>query len=149
MLAGDQPYEGHDPAIVLLLLLAGAIATPWLFICGVRLALRARAVRSTTAAIRAVATLAGGATVCMYTWGVLHLLFFDDADQAAACNAVVGKGRLTGYAPSFAPLHFGCRSNDGRTVEAVIPSYLNPSVIMLASCAVALTVIAVIRAKED
>ncbi|MFI0937504.1 hypothetical protein [Streptomyces sp. NPDC021020] len=147
MLSGDQPYDGHDPATVLLLLLAGAVATPWLLARGIRLALRARSIRSATA-IRSAATLAGCATVGMYTWGVLHLLFFDDADRATACNAAVGKGHLTGYEPSFIPLHFGCRSNDGRTMEAVIPSYLNSSVITLAACAVALTTVAVIARRR-
>lgn len=75
----------------------------------------------------------------MYIWGVLHLLFFDDWHQAEACNAAVGAGHLTGYAPSFIPLRFGCLTDDGRTVEVAIPPYVNPAAALLGACAVAVT----------
>ncbi|GCB46310.1 hypothetical protein [Streptomyces sp. NL15-2K] len=149
MLSGDQPYAGHDPTAVLLLSLAGLIATPWLTLYGIRLLIRARTTRTTAATVKPAAFLAWAATVGMYTWGILHLFFFDDPDQARACNEAIGTSHLTGYAPSFIPLHFGCRTSDGHVVEAVIPSYLNPAVSVLGICAVALTGFVIARRKEE
>ncbi|PAZ11695.1 hypothetical protein CLM62_34400 [Streptomyces sp. SA15] len=147
---GDAPYAGHDSVATLLLLLVGIIATPWLAVYGVRLLIRARAARTTAATCKSAAALAWAAMVGMYTWGLLHLLFFDDQAQAQACNAAIGmRQQLTGYAPSFIPLRFGCRTSDGHTVEAVIPSYVNPAVAVLGICAVALTGFVIARRKEE
>ncbi|WP_432189520.1 hypothetical protein [Streptomyces sp. Tue6028] len=150
-MSGDQPYAGHDGTVVLLLTLAGLVATPWLLVRGVRLLVRARAARTATAALRSAAALAWAAAIGMYTWGVLHLVLFDDQDRSRACNTAVGDRRLTGYDPSFFPLHFGCRTGDGHTVEAVIPSYINPAVTVLGVCALALTLagFATARRKEE
>jgi len=134
---GDQPYAGHDGTAVLLLILLGLGATTWLTVRGIRLLVRARGAGPAVAA-----TLAGAAAVGAYTWGLLHLFFFDDVDQAQACRTALGGRQLTGYAPSFVPLRFGCRTGDGHTVEAVIPSYVNPAVAVLGVCAVALTLVA-------
>ncbi|WP_406331685.1 hypothetical protein [Streptomyces sp. NBC_00203] len=145
MMSGDQPYAGHDGTAVLLLTLIGLVATPWLTVYGIRLVFRARKAAkagkpgTTRAALKSAAVLAWAAMAGMYTWGVLHLVFFDDPDQAQACRTAIGTRRLTGYEPSFIPLHFGCRTSDGHTVEAVIPSYINPAVAVLGVAAVALT----------
>ncbi|MFB7663559.1 hypothetical protein ACFC1R_06345 [Kitasatospora sp. NPDC056138] len=96
---------------------------------------------------KAVAGLAWAAVAGMYTWGLLHLFFLDDQGRAQACAAAVGTGHLTGYVPSFMPLHFGCRTGDGRTVEAVIPSYLNPVLALLVVCAAVLTGFAIAHRK--
>ncbi|MFF4347443.1 hypothetical protein [Streptomyces sp. NPDC001530] len=138
-MSGDQPYAGHDGTAVLLLTLVGLVATPWLVVYGVRLLFRARTAGTTVAAVKSAAVLAWAGMVGMYTWGVLHLVFYDDTDQSQACNKAVGTGHLTGYDPSYIPLHFGCRTSDGRTVEAVIPSYINPAVAVWGVCALALT----------
>lgn len=148
MLSGDQPYAGHDPTAVLLLSLAGAIATPWLALYGVRLLFRAKTARTTAAAFKSAAALAWAAMVGMYTWGILHLLFLDDQNKALECTAAVGK-HFTGYAASFIPLQFGCRTGDGHTVEAVIPSYINLAAAVLMVCAVALTGFAIAKRKEE
>jgi len=139
MMSGDQPYAGHDGTAVLLLTLAGLVATPWLTVYGIRLVFRAKKAATARAALKSAAVLAWAAMAGMYTWGVLHLVYFDDPDQAQACHTAIGTRRLTGYEPSFIPLHFGCRTSDGHTVEAVIPSYINPAVAVLGVAAVALT----------
>ncbi|WP_406219879.1 hypothetical protein [Streptomyces canus] len=148
-MSGDAPFEGHNPAVVLLLILLGVIATVWLTVRGIRLLVRARTARTTRASLTAAATLAWAALIGMYTWGVLHLFLFDDTDQSQACNKAVGTRQLTGYEPSFIPLSFGCRTGDGDVVEAdVIPSYVNPASAVLAVCAVTLTGFTRVQAKE-
>ncbi|WP_369248034.1 hypothetical protein [Streptomyces sp. R41] len=147
-MSGDQPYAGHDGTAVLLLTLIGLVATPWLVVHGVRLLFRARAAGTTVAAVKSAAALAWAGAAGMYTWGVLHLVFFDDADQSQACDTAVGTRQLTGYEPSFIPLHFGCRTSDGHTYEAVIPSYVNPATAVFLVCAVALTGFVIAQRKE-
>ncbi|WP_211343282.1 hypothetical protein [Actinomadura pelletieri] len=134
---------------MLLLILAGTPATIWLVLYGVRLLVRASRLRTATATLKAGAVLAWAATIGIYTWAVLPLLFFDDPDQSKACNEAVGAKRLAGYEPSFVPLRFGCRTGDGHTVEAIIPSYVNLSVTVLGLCAVVLTGLLLFQHKED
>jgi hypothetical protein len=148
--SGDAPFQGHNSVLVLLLILLGVIATPWLTARGIRLLVRARTARTRRAWSGAAATLAWAALIGMYTWGVLHLFFFDDTDQSRACNESVGTRQLTGYEPSFIPLRFGCRTGDGDVVEAeVIPSYVNPATAVLAACAVTLSGFTRLQAKEE
>ncbi|MET7387185.1 hypothetical protein ABZT50_18160 [Streptomyces sp. NPDC005505] len=151
MMSGDQPYAGHNSVAVLLLTLAGLVATPWLVVHGIRLLLPARRARTDRTALKATRSLVWAAAAGMYTWGLLHLFFFDDADRSQACDTAIGSRRLTGYEPSFIPLHFGCRTSDGHTFEAVVPSYINPAVAVLGAGAVALTLaaIALARRKEE
>ncbi|MFI0821544.1 hypothetical protein ACH4TX_39220 [Streptomyces sp. NPDC021098] len=148
-MSGTEPYAGHDPIAVLLLSLVGVTATLWLAVRGIRLLAGVRTPMSMGARIKALATMAWAAAVGMYTWGVLHLFFLDETGQSQACNAAIGTERLTGYAPSFIPLRFGCRTSEGHTVEAVIPSYINAAAALLGVCAVTLTVFAIAQLKEE
>lgn len=146
-MSGDEPYAGHDGALLLMLLLAGVITVLCLTVHGIKCLMRARAQKGTFL-IRSAAVFAWDATVGMYTLGLLHLFFLDEYAQSQACNEAVGD-KLSGYAPSFIPLHFGCRTSDGRVVEAVIPSYINPAVAVLGVCSLLLTGLAIAHHKKD
>ncbi|MFE5603399.1 hypothetical protein ACFQ8O_29935 [Streptomyces coelicoflavus] len=144
-MSGDQPYAEHEGAVLLLLLLAGLVAVVWLTVRAVTGLVRGR--RNGTTLLGPAAVLAWDAAVGMYTWGLLHLFFFDDHTQAKACAEAV-EGRVTGYEPTFVPLHFGCRTGDGRVTEAVVPSYLNPATLLLGICALVLTGFLVARHRS-
>ncbi|MBB1256068.1 hypothetical protein [Streptomyces alkaliterrae] len=147
MLATD-PYTAHDPATLLVLLLLGVVTAPALAGYAISTLARARVIRAPAAALRSAAATAWSMAVALYTWGVLHLVLLDGRAQADACRAAVGE-RLTEYVPSFLPLRFGCRTGDGSTVEAVIPSYLNPALAVLAVCALVLTCLAIAESGEE
>ncbi|MEV7779927.1 hypothetical protein [Kitasatospora sp. NPDC088351] len=147
-MSGDQPYEGHDGIALLLLTLAGVIATPGLFVYGVRVLIRARRAGTRAAALAPAAVLTWAGVAGMYTWGLLHLFMSDDYGDSRACTAAAGTGRVVGYDPSFVPLEFGCRIDDGRTAGVIVPGYVNPVLAVLAVCAVALTVRAITRRQE-
>ncbi|MFC8097567.1 hypothetical protein [Streptomyces sp. NPDC057363] len=148
--SGDEPYAEHDGAVLLLLLLAGLVAVLWLTLRGITGLVRAgRTGPDGQALLAPAAALTWGATAGMYTWGLLHLFLFDDHAQAQACHRVLGGGEVSGYVPTFLPLHFGCRAGDGRVVEAVIPSYLNPAVALLGIAALTLTGFAVTRRARE
>ncbi|MFD9463587.1 hypothetical protein [Streptomyces sp. NPDC060027] len=148
-MSGDEPYAGHNPLAVLLLAAAGLGATPWLLAHGVRLLFRAGAARTAGAALAAATALTWAAAVGMYTWGVLHLVFLDESSQSQACAKAVGTRQIAAYEPSFVPLRFDCRTSDGHTFEAVVPSYLNPSVAVLGVGAAAFTCAGFARARSD
>ncbi|MER7046899.1 hypothetical protein [Streptomyces jumonjinensis] len=143
---GDAPYEGHNPVLVILLILIGIIATPWLAIRAVVLLVRAGIKRTTHALLKGAAALAWAGAIGIYTWGVLHLFFLDESGQAEACREALGPGRsmlLDGYEPSFIPLRFGCHIEGGQTYEAAIPGYVNPATGVFTVTAAALTGFAV------
>ncbi|WP_433326140.1 hypothetical protein [Spirillospora sp. CA-294931] len=134
---------------MLLLLLAGAPTTVGLLLYGVRVLVRVCTARQGRDAVKAAAVLAWTAAIGMYTWGLLHLLFLDDAARAQECQAAVGAGNLAGYAPSFVPLHFGCRSDDGHVVQIAVPPYVNLSVAMFGVFALVLTGYLLVCRKEE
>lgn len=148
-MSGDEPYAAHDPAALLLLSLAGIIAVLWLAVYGVRLLVRARTPRTARTSVKATAAFGWAAAAGVYTWGLLRLFFFDETDQSRACNAAIGSERLTGYVPTFIPLHFGCRTSSGHVVEVFIPAYINPAVTVLSVCAVLLTGFAIAQRQEE
>ncbi|KUO21857.1 hypothetical protein [Streptomyces dysideae] len=147
-MSGDEPYAGHNPVAVLLLALAGLIATPGLAIYAVVTLIRAAAKQTLGSLLKGAAVLAWVVTIGMYTWGVLHLLLLDESAQAAACTQVLGGPEkrsevvIDRYETSFIPLHFGCHVKGGRTYEAAVPGYVNPVAGMSAVTAVALTAFA-------
>ncbi|WP_282795734.1 hypothetical protein [Streptomyces sp. CC224B] len=159
---GAEPYAGHDGAAVLLLVGSGLVIVPALVVYAIRQLVRARtqspprsqsqsqtqSAYMKSAYVRSAAGWAWAAAAGVYTWGVLHLFLLDDAAQSRACAKATGTARFTGYEPSYIPLHFGCRTRDGRTVEAVIPAYVNPSALFLTVCAVVLTGFAIAHSRE-
>ncbi|MFJ7767388.1 hypothetical protein ACIQ1J_02855 [Streptomyces sp. NPDC097107] len=144
-MSGDEPYTEHVGAILVLLILAGLITVVWLTVRVITGLVRSR--RNGATLLGPAAVLAWDAAVGMYTWGLLHLLFFDDHAQAQACEKAV-EGKVAGYEPTFVPLHFGCRAGDGRVVEAVIPSYVNPATVLLGICALVLTWLVIAHHKK-
>ncbi|WP_329053204.1 hypothetical protein OG873_27765 [Streptomyces violaceus] len=146
-MSGDEPYAAHDGALLLVLLLVCVITVLPLTVHGIKRLIRAGR-RKETFTARSAAVLSWDATIAMYTWGLLHLFLLDDYARSQACRDSVGD-KLSGYAPSFLPLHFGCRTSDGRVVEAVIPSYINPAVAVLGVCSLVLTGLAIAHHKKD
>ncbi|MEE1751543.1 hypothetical protein [Streptomyces sp. SP18CS02] len=140
-MSGD-PYDGHNPLLVILLALAGIVVTPWLTLRAVVLLSRGAAARAVHTAVRGAVALVWAGAVGMYGWGVLHLVLLDESNQALACREVLGPERsplLDRYEPSFVPLRFGCHVRGGQTYEAAVPGYVNPVAGALGVAAVALT----------
>lgn len=141
-MSGDAPYESHNPVLLLLLLLTGVIATPWLAVRAGLLLARTGARRTRRTLLKGAVALAWAGMIGMYTWGLLHLFFLDESNQAKACQETLGPEKiknLNGYESSFVPLRFGCRTESGRTYEAAIPGYVNPVTGLLGVTSIVLT----------
>ncbi|MTE19443.1 hypothetical protein F0L17_09945 [Streptomyces sp. TRM43335] len=150
----SEPYQPHNSLVVLLLVMVGVVGTPTLALrglwIGVTLLVRAGRVPAAvtwTAAVKSVALLVWAGAAGVYTWGVLYLAFTDDYGQSLECDAVAGEGRVVDYEPSFVPLRFGCRLDDGRTVDVIVPDHVNAWAFPLAGCALVLTLI--VRARDN
>lgn len=156
MMSASEPFAEHNPLAVLVLSLAGLLATPGLVLyglgTGIMLLVRAGKVAAAvtwTAALKSAALLVWAGAVGLYTWGVLHLVITDDYGKSQECGAVAGASSLVGYDPSFVPLRFGCRMDDGRTVDVIVPDYVNSWVPLLTLCAATLTMIVRARNKRS
>lgn len=154
MWSSSEPYQPHNSLVVLLLIAAGVVGTPTLALrglwIGAMLLVRAGRVPAAvtwTAAVKSAALLVWAGAVGMYTWGVLYLVFTDDYGQSLECDAVAGERRVVDYEPSFVPLRFGCRLDDGRTIDVIVPDYVNAWAFPLAGCALALTLL--VRARKN
>ncbi|MFE2438832.1 hypothetical protein [Streptomyces sp. NPDC059409] len=90
--------------------------------------------RATPARMWRDVSLAGfAASIALYLWGLLHVLFLEDQEQAEECERQRPDGApvLVGRRGDFIPLRLVCELSDGRDYSVVIPDYINPSLTML------------------
>lgn len=141
----NDPYALPNPVVLSSILLFGVIVVPLLtgyaLVTWVRCASRPPRVPGL---LRGAAALATGAAIGVYWWGALHM-FRDETATEEACNAAVGPdlaGDVDRYETAFIPLRFGCHVDGSGTYDAMVPGYVNPSVLVLAVLAVVLVVLA-------
>lgn len=137
-----DPYAGHNPLVLLVVLLLALAAAVVLAVFGCTTLAR-DGVRGAgpLRALRACAGLAGAGAACLYAWGVLHLLTLDETRRDLACKEAVGPAHvleIDSYRPTYIPLGLGCHVESGTTYSTGVPGYLNPTVGALALTAVAL-----------
>ncbi|MFI7276114.1 hypothetical protein [Streptomyces sp. NPDC049879] len=145
-MSADEPFIRHEGAYVLLLFLTGLGVLAWLTVAGIRRLFRA--LRRRESPLPAAALLAWGATVAVYTWGLILLIMEDDYAESMACHEAVGHN-LSAYEPTYLPLRFGCVTDDGDVVQVIIPGWLNPSGALLTLCAAVLTAVHIAQRRQD
>lgn len=151
MLPSD-PYEGHNSAVVTAIMLAGAPALIGLVAYTTASLARFRRVKPTPAAVlRACSLLLVTAAFAVYLWGCSHLFLLEDEDRARACLEVLGREnarRVDRYIADFVPLRFACHLPDGRSYNALVPEYINPSIAVLLSLALACGIMSVLLNRK-
>ncbi|MGW4229231.1 hypothetical protein ACWEF9_08065 [Streptomyces sp. NPDC004980] len=134
MITASDPWQGHDFATLFTVLLAGVPALLGLavYLCS-RLSRRARRSRTPPAVWRDLSLAAAGATLALYLWGCLHVLFVEDQEQAQECerNRPEGIPGLVGRRGDFVPLRLVCEVSDGRDFAVLVPGYVNPALAVL------------------
>ncbi|WP_328871578.1 hypothetical protein OHT76_16440 [Streptomyces sp. NBC_00287] len=137
-----DPYAGHSPLVLLLVLLLGLATAAVLAVYGCTTAARHGVGRAgTLVLLRSGGALAGAAAACLYAWGVVHLLMLDETARDLGCKEAVGPAHvleIDSYRPTYIPLSLGCHVRSGTTYSTGVPGYLNPTVGALAFTAVAL-----------
>ncbi|MFD4032481.1 hypothetical protein ACFWVP_18655 [Streptomyces sp. NPDC058637] len=147
MITASDPWQGHDFATLFTVLLAGAPALLGLaaYLCS-RLSRRARRSRTSLAVAvwRDLSLAAAGATLALYLWGCLHVLFVEDQELAQECerNRPEGAPEMVGRRGDFVPLRLVCEVSDGRDFTVLIPGYVNPALAVLLSLALVCGVVA-------
>ncbi|THA73271.1 hypothetical protein E6R60_25325 [Streptomyces sp. A0642] len=147
MAMASDPWQGHDFAILLPVLVAGALTGLGIlaFLCS-RLTARARGRRTTQAVWRDASLTATGLALGLYLWGCLHVLFLEDQEQAEQCelHRPEGTPALVGRRGDFIPLRLVCEASDGHDYSVVIPHYVNPSIAVLLLLALACGTVSVL-----
>ncbi|KES06373.1 hypothetical protein BU52_15005 [Streptomyces toyocaensis] len=134
MVTASDPWQGHDVTALFTVLLTGTAVLVGLtaYLCS-RLTRQARR-RSTAATVwRDVSLAAVAAGLALYLWGLLHLLFLGDQEQAHVCERErpPGTPALVGRRGDFLPLRLVCEASDGRDYSVVVPGYINPTLTVL------------------
>ncbi|MDT0403842.1 hypothetical protein [Streptomyces edwardsiae] len=137
-----DPYAGHNPLVLLLVLLVGLAVAAALAVYGCTTLARHGVRRAgPLVVLRSCAALAGAGAACLYVWGALHLLTLDETRRDLACKEAVGPAHvmeIDSYRPTYIPLGLGCHVRSGTTYSTGVPGYLNPAAGALAFTAVAL-----------
>ncbi|WNF27450.1 hypothetical protein RI138_11720 [Streptomyces sp. C11-1] len=102
------------------------------YLCS-RLARRTRPRYTSVRAGRDVALAAIAAGIALYLWGLLHVLFLEDQEQAQECERQRPEGvpSLVGRRGDFLPLRLVCEASNGRDYSVLIPEYINPTIAVL------------------
>lgn len=129
MVLASDPWRGHDPGALLTTVFVGvvALASLTVYLCS-RFAQRARRSYTPDRAGRDVALASVAAGIAVYLWGLLHILFIEDQEQAETCERQRPDGvpALVGRRGDFIPLRLVCVASNGRDYSVLIPEYVNP-----------------------
>ncbi|WP_405830549.1 MULTISPECIES: hypothetical protein [unclassified Streptomyces] len=152
LVAASGPVSGHDPGVLLLVILFCFAA---LAVCGVYLMVTTtrRGGRADTVwgQWRDVALLCACGALAFYLWGCLHLLFLDETRQFDACLEAGGPAkaaRVDAFQGDFVPLRLLCHIDKGGSYSAGVPGYVNPVVAVLTLGAAATGAVATAKRTE-
>ncbi|WKK22809.1 hypothetical protein QZH56_29265 [Streptomyces olivoreticuli] len=134
MITASNPWQGHNFAGLLAILIVGAATLLGLigYLCS-RLTRQARRGYTPFRLWRDLSLLTAAAALTVYLWGCLHLLFLEDQELAERCERQrpAGTPTLVGRRGDFIPLRLVCEASNGHDYSIVIPGYINPVVAFL------------------
>ncbi|MER5546113.1 hypothetical protein ABT072_27525 [Streptomyces sp. NPDC002589] len=134
MITASDPWQGHNFPALFAIVLCGAAALLALlvYLCS---RLTPRNLRSCTppAVWRDASLLTAAASLALYLWGCLHVIFMDREEEGQACEVARPPDvrHLVGMRGDFVPLRLVCRAADGRDYSILIPHYVNPTLLVL------------------
>ncbi|MBF6044218.1 hypothetical protein GO001_03150 [Streptomyces sp. NRRL B-1677] len=134
MIAASNPWQGHNFAGLLVILMIGAATL--LSLIGYLCSRLTRPVLREYIPFRLwrdLSLLAAAAAIAVYLWGCLHLLFLEDQELAEKCELQrpAGTPTLVGRRGDFIPLRVVCEASNGHDYSIVVPGYVNPTVAVL------------------
>ncbi|MFE7748604.1 hypothetical protein [Streptomyces sp. NPDC057428] len=151
MITASDPWQGHDFSILFTVLIAGtsALLGCTAYLCS-RFSRRARHLCTPSRVWRDLSLAAAAATLALYLWGCLHLLFLEDQEEAMECepNRPEGTPRLVGLRGDFVPLRLVCETLDGRDFAVVVPGYVDPALVALLLLALGCGLVSVLLRRK-
>lgn len=150
MIAAYDPYRTHDFTALVSILLLGLSALLGLFVylCS-RLTGRRLRAYTPPAVWRDVSLVSVTASLALYVWGCLQLVFVERQEVGNACAEGAGGVRVAAFHGDFVPLRLVCRTDDGRSFTALVPDYINPSIAVLLLLALACAVASVLLHRKQ
>ncbi|MET4641734.1 hypothetical protein ABZY10_00075 [Streptomyces sp. NPDC006539] len=147
MITASNPWQGHNFAVLLAVLLAGVptLLGTAVYLCS-RFTRQARLRRTPSAVWRDASLATAAVALALYVWGCLHVLFLEDQEQAEACERERPEGTptLVGRRGDFIPLRLVCEASNGHDYSVVIPDYINPFIAVLLLFALACALVSVL-----
>lgn len=134
----SDPYQVHNIAALAAIMLAGPAALIGLviYLCSSLTRLRRH---SLVTAYRDLSLSSLAASLALYLWGCAHVVFRERQEIGNECGKAGGAGarRVEAFHGDFVPLQLVCRTEGGGTHTVLIPDYINPSVAVTVSLALA------------
>ncbi|WP_262699801.1 MULTISPECIES: hypothetical protein [Streptomyces] len=99
-----------------------------------------------------IALLSVCATVALYIWGALHVMFMESYNKSEACAKAGGAAKaaqVDRYSASYFPLRFTCRIDEGGSYDAAVPGYVNPAMAIAFVLAIATGAVSVVARDQN
>lgn len=138
----SDPYQPHDFTTLFTIVITGLAELIGLATyLGSRLTRQKLRARTPSAAWRDLSLLTVAASLAVYLWGCLHVLFLERQDIGTACAKKAEGIRVAAFHGDFLPLRLVCRTDAGHSYTVIIPGYLNPAgaVLLLSALACGIT----------
>ncbi|MFD4319231.1 hypothetical protein [Streptomyces sp. NPDC058548] len=146
--AASDPWQGHDPGMLLIALFVGAATFMALAAyLGSRLAPETRRRYTPPRVLRDMSLCAIAAAIALYLWGLLHISLVEVQEQSEMCELRRPEGvpSLVGLRGDFFPLRVVCEGANGQDYTVLVPGYIAPShaalLTLAALCAAASAVL--------
>lgn len=146
----SDPYQVHNITALTAIMLAGPAVLFGLviYLCSSLARLRRR---SLAAAYGNLALLSLAASVALYLWGCVHVVFRERQEIGNECAEAAGSGtrRVEAFHGDFVPLQLVCRTEGGGTHTVLIPDYTNPSIAIALSLALVFGITATLLHRKQ
>lgn len=99
-----------------------------------------------------IALLSVCATVALYIWGALHVMFMESYTMREECAKAGGAAKaaqVDRYSASYFPLRFTCRIDEGGSYDAAVPGYVNPAMGIAFVLAIATGAVSVVARDQN
>ncbi|MCM3809991.1 hypothetical protein ND808_29745 [Streptomyces sp. DR7-3] len=139
---------GHDSILLLFICLIGVIVIFTLIgMVGSGIAKRTGRRKTQDEWLGGTALLSVCATVALYIWGALHVMFMENdnmREECAKAGGAVKAAQVDRYEAHYFPLRFTCHIDEGGSYDAAVPGYVNPAMTIAFVLAIATGAVSIV-----
>ncbi|MFJ2199474.1 hypothetical protein [Streptomyces violaceusniger] len=152
LLAADSA-GGHNSILLLFICLIGVIVIFTLIgILGSGVSKRTGRRKTRADWLGGIALLSVCATIALYIWGALHVMFMENDNMREECTRAGGAAKaaqVDRYEAHYLPLRFTCHLDEGGSYDAALPGYVNPAMAIAFVLAIATGAVSVVARDQD